>query len=84
MKFTYRKLCNHLLKECKKICRLRWPDGLPVSKAVITTDGNLKAHNVIHTVGPIWNRESDNEHELLREAYINSLDLAVENIIQSI
>jgi len=73
-----------ILKECKKIRRLRWPDGLPVSKAVITTGGNLKTHNVIHTVGPIWNRESDNEPELLREAYINSLDLAVENSIQSI
>ncbi|MCD4844247.1 MAG: O-acetyl-ADP-ribose deacetylase [Methanosarcinales archaeon] len=73
-----------ILKECKKIRRLQWPDGLPTSKTVITTGGNLKACYVIHTVGPIWNQGSDNEPELLREAYINSLDLAVENGIQSI
>lgn len=73
-----------ILKECKMIRRLRWPGGLPVSKAVITTGGNLKARNVIHTVGPIWNLGSNNEPELLREAYINCLDLAVENGIQSI
>jgi O-acetyl-ADP-ribose deacetylase (regulator of RNase III) len=72
-----------ILKECKKI-RISLPEGLPTGKAVITTGGSLRAHYVIHTVGPVWKGGHNNEPQLLRDAYINSLKLAVENGVQSI
>ncbi len=42
-----------ILKECKEIRRIRYPDGLPTGQAVITTAGRLPAKHVIHTVGPV-------------------------------
>jgi len=47
--------------------------------AVITTAGNLPAKYVIHTVGPVWNGESEKNNTLLADCYRNSLILAVEN-----
>lgn len=52
--------------------------------AVITTAGNLPAKYVIHTVGPVWNGESERNNELLAACYRNSLMLAVENDIKVI
>ena len=65
-----------ILEECKRIRETQWPDGLPTGNAVITTAGNLKAKNVIHTVGPIWRGGVHDEAKLLRRAYWNSLKLA--------
>src|SRR5512142_2191 len=45
-----------ILKECKEIRRLRFPDGLPTGQAVITTAGKMAAKYVIHTVGPVYGR----------------------------
>jgi len=73
-----------ILEECKRIRATQWPQGLPTGKAVITTGGNLKAKYVIHTVGPIWHGGRSGEPELLRDCYVNSLKLAVENGIKSI
>lgn len=73
-----------ILEECREIRTTRWPDGLPTGKAVITTGGNLKSSFVIHTVGPVWKDGTCGEPELLRAAYINSLELAVEKGITSI
>jgi O-acetyl-ADP-ribose deacetylase (regulator of RNase III) len=59
-----------ILKECKKI------GHCPVGQAVITTAGQLKAQKVIHTVGPVWKGGNNNEKELLKQCYLNSLKLA--------
>ena len=63
--------------ECKRIRATEWLDGLPTGRAVITSGGNLKAKYVIHTVGPVWRGGIHGEPELLAEAYLNSLRLAV-------
>ena len=73
-----------ILEECKSIRKTTLPDGLPTGKAVITTGGKLKARYVIHTVGPVWKGGDNGEPELLANAYINSLLLALENGIKSI
>jgi O-acetyl-ADP-ribose deacetylase (regulator of RNase III) len=51
---------------------------------VITSGGNLKAKHVIHTVGPVWFGGFHIESELLKQAYRNSLTLAVANGIKTI
>ena len=64
-------------EECKRIRATEWLDGLPTGRAVITSGGKLKAKYVIHTVGPVWRGGIHGEPELLAEAYLNSLRLAV-------
>ena len=71
-------------EECKRIRETEWPDGLPTGKAVITSGGNLKAKHVIHTVGPVWLGGFHVEAELLKQAYRNSLKLAVSKGLKSI
>ena len=56
----------------------------PPGKVVITTGGNLHAEYVIHAVGPIWQDGNSGEPEQLANCYKNSLQLAVNNGIQSI
>ncbi|MCL7415072.1 MAG: O-acetyl-ADP-ribose deacetylase [ANME-2 cluster archaeon] len=73
-----------ILEECKQIRQNQYPDGLPTGMAVITSGGNLKAHYIIHTVGPVWNGGKHGEPQLLRDAYTSSLDLAVKNDLKSI
>jgi O-acetyl-ADP-ribose deacetylase (regulator of RNase III) len=66
-----------ILEECERIRTTRWPNGLPTGEAVMTSGGNLKARHVIHTVGPIWRGGTCDEPRLLRQAYRNSLRLAL-------
>ncbi len=66
-----------ILEECRKIRVSKYPDGLPTGMAVITSGGNLPSRYVIHTVGPVWHGGIHDEPELLRQAYLNSLRLAV-------
>jgi len=73
-----------ILEECKRIRATTWPDGLPTGHAVITGAGDLKAKHVIHTVGPVWMGGFHVEEELLKQAYRNSLKLAVTNKLRSI
>jgi O-acetyl-ADP-ribose deacetylase (regulator of RNase III) len=73
----HRKGGPKILEECKRIRETEWPDGLPTGKAVITSGGNLKAKYVIHTVRPVWLGGFHVEAELLKQAYRNSLKLAV-------
>ncbi len=73
----HRKGGPKILEECKRIRATEWPDGLPTGKAVITSGGNLKAKYVIHTVGPVWLGGFHVEAELLKQAYRNTLKLAV-------
>lgn len=71
-----------ILEECIAIRAAQ--GGCPTGEAVITGGGNLKARHVIHTVGPVWRGGSYGEDELLRNAYRNSLRVAVENNARTI
>lgn len=71
-----------ILEECMKIRDKQ--GGCKVGEAVITTAGNLPAKFVIHTVGPIWNGGKENEDQLLTNAYRNSLQIAIDNNVQTI
>jgi len=71
-------------RECEEIRKTRYPAGLPVGRAVITSGGNLEADYVIHTVGPIWRGGQREEPELLSEAYRNCLRLAAERGLKTI
>ena len=79
----HRKGGADILREFKVI-RESYPDGLPAGQAVITTGGNLKAKNVIHTVGPIWHGGINKERQALATAYKNCLKVALENGIRTI
>ncbi len=59
-------------------------DSLPAGETVITPGFNLSAKHIIHTVGPIWRGGDQNEPQLLRNAYLNSLKLAKEHNITTI
>ena len=80
----HRKGGPRILEECKLIRATEWPDGLPTGKAVITSGGNLKAKHVIHTVGPVWLGGFHVESELLKQAYRNTLKLAVSKGLRTI
>jgi O-acetyl-ADP-ribose deacetylase (regulator of RNase III) len=67
-----------ILKECKEIRRVHYPDGLPTGQAVITTAGKMTAKYVIHTVGPVYERGGKDKAELLAACYRNSMKLAAE------
>jgi O-acetyl-ADP-ribose deacetylase (regulator of RNase III) len=71
-----------ILEECRQI--IAWQGCCETGEAVITTGGNLPARFVIHTVGPVWRGGYNNEANLLRNAYLNSLNLALENEVESI
>jgi len=80
----HRKGGPKILEECKLIRATQWPDGLPTGKAVMTSGGNLKAKHVIHTVGPVWLGGFHVEAELLKQAYRNTLKLAVSKGLRTI
>jgi O-acetyl-ADP-ribose deacetylase (regulator of RNase III) len=80
----HRRGGSSILEQCKRIRATEWPQGLPTGKAVITGAGNLKSKYVIHTVGPIWRGGNRGEHELLRQAYQNSLKLAVAKDLKTV
>jgi O-acetyl-ADP-ribose deacetylase (regulator of RNase III) len=80
----HRKGGPKILEECKRIRSEQWPDGLATGKAVITSGGNLKSKHVIHTVGPIWRGGDEGEDELLRDAYKNSLKVAVTSKLKTV
>lgn len=69
---------EELQKECDSI------GGCDVGEAVITKGYALPAKYIIHTVGPIWQGGNFSEEKHLRDCYLNSLNLAKENNLQSI
>ena len=71
-----------ILDECIQIRNRQ--GGCDVGAAVITTAGELPAKFVIHTVGPHWNEGQSDEKQKLKNCYLNSLQLAEENKLQSI
>lgn len=58
--------------------------GCRTDEAVITTDRQLPAVHVIHTVGSVWNGGHKGKPELLANCYRNSLRLAEEHRLESI
>jgi O-acetyl-ADP-ribose deacetylase (regulator of RNase III) len=66
-----------ILAECRELRRTTWPDGLPVGRAVATGAGDLPAHWVVHTVGPVWTPREDRSGSL-RSCYVESLRVAAE------
>lgn len=64
--------------ECNSIGRC------DVGEAVITKGYDLSARYIIHTVGPIWQGGNAEEAQLLRNCYINSLNLGLKYKCKSI
>ncbi|AQW21221.1 RNase III inhibitor [Lentilactobacillus curieae] len=63
---------------CRKL------NGCPTGEAKVTPAFNLDAKIIIHTPGPIWRGGQNNEPELLKDCYVNSLRRAVENDCQTV
>ena len=67
-----------ILQECETYVAKH--GRLPTGQAMITAGGNLPAKYVIHTVGPIYRKNSEHgtQSAELRNCYVNSLQLAAE------
>src|SRR5690625_327393 len=75
-----------LLKECKEIRKKELKgDYLATGKAVISKGYKLPADYVIHTVGPIWNKDNEEKQCVqLANCYRNALTLAEKYNLSSI
>ncbi len=69
---------SELLAECKAL------GGCITGQAKITKGYNLPAHNVIHTVGPVWHGGGQREAELLQSCYRECMKLAKIHSINTI
>ena len=70
---------DKLTKACEKIAPIK------TGEAVITDGFNLKADYIIHTAGPVYDPNNEEESvRLLKNSYKNSLLLAKENNITSL
>jgi O-acetyl-ADP-ribose deacetylase (regulator of RNase III) len=65
-----------ILAACKELRATKYPHGLPVGEAAITSGGNLPAKYVIHTVGPVYGHHDGAEARLLAACYESCLALA--------
>jgi O-acetyl-ADP-ribose deacetylase len=70
-----------LYEECLKLRKEKYKNGLDTGEAVATRAYGLDAKVIIHTVGPIYPRQDAN---LLKNCYLNSLQIAEENECRSI
>ena len=59
-------------------------DGCEVGKVKLAPGFNLAAKWIIHTVGPVWHGGTQDEAELLRSCYMNSLEFAVSKSFREI
>ena len=66
-----------ILEACRRIRAERYPDGLPVGRAVATPAGRLPSTWVIHTVGPVYS-PSDDRSSLLSSCHTDTLRVADE------
>ncbi|GGP58798.1 O-acetyl-ADP-ribose deacetylase [Streptomyces melanogenes] len=66
-----------ILADCRRLRASHYGKGLPTGRAVATTAGRLPARWVIHTVGPVWQRDEDRS-ALLASCYRESLRVAGE------
>lgn len=64
--------------------KLRYPDGCPSGKAVVTAAGDLSARFIFHTVGPVWQGGFQDETLQLRSAIRNCLELTIKHNCRSI
>ncbi len=69
---------NMLKMECGKL------KPLAVGEVKLTRGYDLPADFVIHTIGPVWEDGSHSEEQLLERCYMNALNLALENGLDSI
>jgi len=67
-----------LLAKCRTL------GGCRPGEAKITRGYRLRARFVIHTVGPVWRGGKHDEPETLADCYRSSLQLAMENGIETI
>jgi O-acetyl-ADP-ribose deacetylase (regulator of RNase III) len=67
-----------LLEACRRL------NGCQTGEAKITEGYGLPARYVIHTVGPVWHGGTQNEPQLLRMCYLNSLQLAAGHHLKTI
>ncbi|UUC47213.1 O-acetyl-ADP-ribose deacetylase [Flavobacterium cerinum] len=72
---------KQILEECIAIRNKQ--GGCKTGEAVYTSGGLLPCKYVIHTVGPVWNNQQ-NDETLLANCYYNSLKLAVALNIKTI
>lgn len=68
--------------ELKEECRTL--GGCETGQAKITRGYRLPAEYVIHTVGPVWHGGNDNEEQLLRSCYLESLKYTLSYDLESI
>jgi O-acetyl-ADP-ribose deacetylase (regulator of RNase III) len=74
----HRAAGKQLLEECIRL------QGCETGDAKITRGYLLPSRFVIHTVGPVWHGGNNKEENLLKSAYLRSLEVARENNIKSI
>jgi O-acetyl-ADP-ribose deacetylase (regulator of RNase III) len=74
----HRAAGTELLVECRTL------GGCRAGEAKITRGYRLPARFVIHAVGPVWRGGERHEPEILANCYQSSLQLAVENGIETI
>jgi len=81
----HRAAGKELLEECKKIREQELKgEELQVGEVVMTKGYQLPATFVIHTVGPVWQEDSDQQKTLLANCYHKSLQIAAHQGLQSI
>jgi O-acetyl-ADP-ribose deacetylase (regulator of RNase III) len=74
----HRAAGTELVEYCRKC------GGANPGEAKISPGFKLPAKYIIHAVGPVWKGGNNNEDEILKNAYLNSLKLAVKHGIKSI
>jgi len=73
----HRKGGPEILAACRELRAGHYGSGLRAGQAVATAAGRLAARWVVHTVGPVWQRDEDRS-ELLASCYRESLRVADE------
>jgi O-acetyl-ADP-ribose deacetylase (regulator of RNase III) len=74
----HRSAGPELLAECRTL------GGCQPGEAKLTQGYRLPSRFVIHTVGPVWTGGKRGEPQILANCYRNSLQLAVQNRIETI